>query len=70
MKQKIEVVSSQMKAVEYDTETNTLIITFNKGQKYKYSDVPNKVFLELIEADSIGGYFIKEIKTKYEYKLI
>lgn len=70
MKQKIEVVSSQMKIVEYDTETNTLIITFTKGARYEYKDVPNKVFLELIEADSIGSYFIKEIKNKYEYKLI
>lgn len=70
MKQKIEVVSSQMKIVEYDTETNTLIITFTKGARYEYKDVPNKVFLELIEADSIGSYFIKEIKTKYPYKLI
>ena len=70
MKQKIEVVSSQMKMVEYDTETNTLIITFTKGARYEYKDVPNKVFLELIEADSIGSYFIKEIKTKYPYKLI
>lgn len=70
MKTKVEVVSSQMKAVEYDTETNVLIITFTKGQRYKYAEVPHKVFLELIEADSIGSFFIRNIKTKYEYKLI
>jgi len=70
MKTKVEVVSSQMKAAEYDTETKSLIITFTKGQRYKYADVPNKVFLELIEAESIGAYFIKNIKSKYEYKLI
>jgi hypothetical protein len=70
MKTNIKVISSQIQAVEYDTETNTLIITFTKGARYEYKDVPNKVFLELIEADSIGSYFIKEIKTKYLYKLI
>lgn len=70
MKTKQSVVSSQLKEVEYDTETSILTVTFMQDKKYEYKDVPADVFRELIEADSIGSYFNKNIKSKYEFKQI
>lgn len=65
-----EVTSSQFKKVKYDSDTETLIITFNNGSKYSYEDVPEKVFLDLIRADSLGSFFIKNIKSKYKFTKI
>jgi hypothetical protein len=70
MKTKTEVVSSQIKSLEYDTETNTLIVTFNQGKKYEYSDVSAEEFRKLIEADSIGKHFNMFFKGVYPYKQI
>lgn len=65
-----QVKSSQLQEVEYDSETSKLIVTFNNGSKYSYDDVPEKVFVELVSADSIGSFFNREIKSKYKYTKI
>ena len=70
MKTKQSVVSSQLKEVEYDTETSILTVTFTQGRMYEYKDVPADVFRKLIEAESIGSYFISQIKNKYQFKQI
>lgn len=43
----------------------TLYITFKKGYKYKYEEVPEEVFKELKESTSIGSYYHANIKGKY-----
>lgn len=72
MKTKQQVTSSQFKEVEYDTETELLILTFNNDKRYQYENVPAEVFRALIESDSLGKYFIANIKSNpvYKYKLI
>lgn len=70
MKTKLEVVSSQIKALEYDTETNILIVTFNQGKQYEYSDVSADEFRKLVEADSIGRHFNLHFKGVYPCKPI
>jgi hypothetical protein len=65
-----QVTSSQMKYVYYNTETKEMVITFNNDKKYCYSEVPDEVYEALINAESIGSYFIKNVKTKYKYQLI
>jgi len=70
MKTKLEVVSSQIKALEYNTETNILTVTFNQGKQYEYSDVSADEFRKLIEADSIGRHFNLHFKGVYPFKPI
>lgn len=70
MKTKTEVVSSQIKALEYDTETNILIVTFNQGKQYEYSDVSAEEFRKLIDSESIGKHFNMFFKGVYPYKAI
>lgn len=70
MKTKLDVISTQIKSLEYDTETNTLIVTFIQDKKYEYSDVSAEEFRKLVEAESIGRHFNLYFKGVYPYKQI
>ena len=63
-----EVVSSQFKKVKYNSEEKTLIITFNNDKRYKYKDVSEFRFREFMSADSLGKYFIANIKGHFNYR--
>ena len=66
----IPVNSSQISYIGFDDENNKLYVTFNNNKTYEYLDVPYSVWKELKSSDSIGSYFTKNIKTKYQYKEI
>lgn len=61
-----EVKSSLIEAIGYDEEKTELRIKFKRGIPYSYANVPKEVWQELIDAKSIGSFFIKNIKGKYE----
>jgi len=62
--------SSNIKSSIYETDTKKLIIEFNGGRKYEYSNVPDTTCASLRRAKSQGQYFSKEIAKKYPYKLL
>jgi hypothetical protein len=64
----VEVTSSTIREVKYDLAKEELIITFKNNAQYLYEGVPPEVFKGLISADSVGKYFDKEIKGKYNFK--
>lgn len=54
----------------YDSKNKTLVVTvWNHGrvEDLVYTGVPKKVFLELLEAPSKGGYFNRHIRNTYTY---
>jgi hypothetical protein len=51
---------------EYDNEKKLLTITFAKGGQYQYSDVPKDVYEALLNAESVGKYFLSHMKDKYD----
>lgn len=61
-----EVESSNVKAIGYETATNTLVVGYLSGLKYEYSNVPANVFDELLESVSKGKYMNQNIKGQYE----
>jgi len=65
-----EVSSSNISAIGYDVEEMILRIEFNTGRTYDYEDVPEYVYENLENADSIGSYFYKHIRNNYEGKEI
>jgi hypothetical protein len=65
-----EVMSSNLEAVEYDSDNAMLYIQFHSGSEYVFLDVPQDVYEELMEADSHGKYFWKHIRDRYEYHRI
>jgi hypothetical protein len=69
------VESSQLQAIGYNAETQTLAIQFkakgaSPGSLYHYSNVTPDDFVAFRDAESIGSYFyrnIKPFKDKYPY---
>jgi hypothetical protein len=61
------VESSMIHAVGYVDRTKTLEVVFNSGRTYVYEDVPRKVYKELMESDSKGGYMRDCIIDCYPY---
>ena len=59
------VRSSVIAAVGYDTETAELEVEFRSGDVYRYFAVPPSVFRALLEADSPGAYFNKNVSDHY-----
>lgn len=58
------VSSSMIKAIE--VYEDHIAITFHNDQVYEYDNVPSDVVQGLIKAESVGKYFNKHIKGKYE----
>ena len=61
------VSSSNLAAVGYDPETQTLAIEFQSGGTYEYYDVPQQVFDGLLSTGSLGQYFQSNIRGSYRY---
>ena len=64
----VPVESSMISAVAYDEEARDLIVIFNTGQTYAYSDVPREVYDNLLKADSKGSYMKDFVIDMYPYR--
>ncbi|CAG1769284.1 hypothetical protein BAC3_00170 [uncultured bacterium] len=64
---RIPVSSSNIAAIGYDSNTQTLEVEFNSGSIYQYFDVPQTIYEALINAESVGKCFIGQIKGYYRY---
>jgi hypothetical protein len=64
----VPVESSMIGAVAYDDARRDLIVIFNTGQTYVYSDVPRDVYDGLIAADSKGSYMNATVLRQYRYR--
>lgn len=62
------VNSSDIASVGY--ENGTLYIKFNSGGTYSYSNVPESVYRNLMNASSHGKFFQANIKNVYPYRRI
>lgn len=60
------VDSSNIARIGYDAEAQELYVEFSGGRTYIYSGVPELSAQELLDADSKGSYFNREIKPHYE----
>ena len=59
------VLSSALEAVGFDAERAELHVRFKGGATYVYSDVPDHVYRELLEAGSKGGFVANVVKPNY-----
>ena len=62
--------SSRILKMSYIESKKLLTITFNSGAIYEYYDVPMEVTDGIIQADSLGKYFDKNIKGIYNYRRV
>lgn len=61
------VISSNIAAIGYDEDTQTLEIEFTNGAVYQYSNVPSSEYQGIMGADSKGKYFHSNIKNRYSF---
>ena len=70
MTEMIKVVSSTIKSIGYDEESESmksrLTVIFAFGTRYTYAGVPREPWKRFKEAESAGKFFAREIKTVYE----
>lgn len=59
------VDSRSIASVGYDRATATLEVEFRSGRVYRYFAVPANVHRRLVEADSIGATFNREVRDAY-----
>ena len=65
---RIPVASSNIASIGYNKEAQILEVEFHHGAIYRYVDVPEKVYKELMSSPSQGAYFMNELKDKFKYQ--
>ena len=60
------VTSSLIAAVGYDPEMQELSVEFQKGDTYVYRGVTQPVYDAMMEAQSVGHFFLVNVKKQYE----
>jgi len=66
----VAVHSSSIHHVGYDCDTQRLFLDYEGGRLYEYFDVPDDVYVRLMNATSIGRFVNYAIKPHYHYKEI
>ena len=65
-----EIQSSNLKKTEYDTETKKMLVEFNNGAKYEYSEVPHQLYTQFRMSESQGKFFNTKISKTYKYRKV
>ena len=64
--ERVKLSSSPIEAVTYDENQHTLVVEFRGGDNYRYFDVPEMVYRELLNAESAGAFW-NQVKDNYAY---
>ncbi|HVN21930.1 MAG TPA: KTSC domain-containing protein, partial [Dongiaceae bacterium] len=68
--QMVSVKSSNLAAIGYDLESKTLRVLFQEGRCYDYLGVSQKVYEQLMAAESKGHFFQDVIRERYSYEKV
>jgi hypothetical protein len=63
----VEINSSNIKSASFNTEDETLRITFKTGAIYDYEKVPWVIFTKFRMSESQGKFFTTNINGKYKH---
>jgi hypothetical protein len=59
------IQSSAIASLGYDTKREMLEVEFRSGNVYRYLDVPEEVYQDLLQAKSKGRYFGENIRGRF-----
>ena len=59
------VISSNIRGIAYNKDTQELFVDFTSGSKYKYSGVPQEDYDDFLSAPSKGSFFHDNIRDTY-----
>jgi KTSC domain len=63
---RVRLSSAAIAAVRYDEKKRMLDVEFRVGNTYRYVNVPEFVYRELLKAESAGAYW-NAIKHQFEH---
>ncbi len=66
----IAINSTLISRIGYDPNEETLIIQFQNGTYYQYSNMSEQMYNNMMESKSIGKYFTAYVKNSFPYKKI
>lgn len=66
----VPVASTSIRAIGYDAAARRLYVEFHSGDTYVYEWVSARAHRALMEADSIGAHFNREIRPRENYSQI
>lgn len=61
------VDSSCISSIGYAREHEVLDVEFIGGDVYRYLDVPHETYAALLAAGSVGAFFNRAIKNRFNY---
>jgi len=64
------VDSSNIESIGYDAASKILEVEFKNGGIYQYKGIPQEIYNELMEADSVGSFLSRRIKRMFECERI
>jgi hypothetical protein len=64
------VKSSELRWVGYEESALLLEVEFHSGEVYRYFDVPARLVLELLRAESIGRFFNARIRPHFAFEKV
>ena len=64
-----EFDSSAIVRAAYDPAAATLDLWYRGGDRYRYFDVPEAVYEDLLAAPSAGEYVNREIKPRFRFEI-
>lgn len=59
-----KVASSKISAIGYESGLSRLVVEFSSGKRYAYSEVSAEEHAAIMDADSVGSHFAKNIRSK------
>jgi KTSC domain len=62
------VKSEMILGVRYNKKTYSMDVVFRTGDKYRYKNVPQFVYEELMKAESHGQYMHKKVLGRFKYE--
>jgi hypothetical protein len=62
----LTVESSNIHSIGYDGDSKNLVVRFKAGSVYVYSDVPERVAVSFVAAESHGSFHYNHIRDIYD----
>ena len=66
----LAVSSTNVRAIGYDSQTETLEVEFVNGRVYQYYGVPDQIHAQFMEAPSKGQFLNYYVKNHYPYSRV
>lgn len=67
---RVAVESTALAGMAYDSQQKLLEVEFCDGSVYQYSAVSAQVYQDLLQAESKGTYFNREIRPRFPQRAV